>query len=98
MNWSNLTVEELHEAAVSKKLTVKEASDAVSLIWYYLKPMPGFPPAPREYVEKYMDLTIALCKVADNNWQKRWENSIPTDMKAIEILKKILQERGIKTS
>ena len=86
---------EIQRRAISKEISPKEVTDTISQIWYLLKLNAGWNLG---YTELLMDITIDLCKAADNNWQQRWADSIPTDMKAVEILKKILQERGIKTS
>ena len=93
MNWPELN--EMYHRTSSREMSPKEASDSISQIWYLLRLSALHNLAHTEFL---LDLTIALCNVQDNNWQQRWADSIPTDMKAVEMLKKILQERGIKTS
>ena len=99
MNWTDLDT--IYNRAVSGEMTIKESSDQISQIWYLLKFNTLCLETNinlKQEQEKLLDLTITLCKVAGDDWQQRWMDSIPTEMKAIEILKKILQERGIKTS
>lgn len=94
MHWKDDIVT-IRQHAESGEMTVKEASDVISLIWYFLK----FQEDHQELYSDYdnihrevVDTCLAVYKVMHTpergSFLVGWGETIPTDMKAIEIYKK----------
>lgn len=88
-------IKEIRRRAESGELTIKEASDVISLIWYYIKFHANRKDTPEysklEHVYA-IDTCIEVYKIMHTPERGAfligWTNTIPTEMKAMEVYKK----------
>lgn len=106
MNWPDLN--EIHKRALSGEMTVKEASDLISQIWWLIRshsdwkdvyisnPSPEYPDF-REEHRALLDLCTDVYKVMHTPerepFLKGWLDTIPTELKAIEAYKKLHKDK-----